>query len=103
MTGILLTRIDHDKNVKRWYRIEVRPTLFEPIAVVCSWGRLGTTYQRRRIIPVETHAHAKDLAARLVAKKLKRQYQESKSESENYDHAKHFVHRAIESKSRDVA
>lgn len=102
MTGILLTRIDHDKNVKRWYRVEVTSTLFEPIAVVCSWGRLGTTYQRRRIIPVETQAQAEELSARLVAKKLKRQYQGSKSESETYDHTNHFVHRAIESKSRDV-
>lgn len=76
-----LTRIDHEKNIQRWYRVEVTSTLFESLAVVCSWGRLGTTYQRRRIIPVENYAQAEALAAQIVAKKLKRQYKESEAEN----------------------
>lgn len=61
-------------NIQRWYCVEITSTLFEPRAVVCSWGRLGTTYQRRRIMPVETQAQAEALAAQIVTKKLKRQY-----------------------------
>lgn len=72
---VFLTRIDREKNVHRWYRVEVSASLFEPIAVVCSWGRLGTTYQRRRFISVKTQAQAEGLVAQIVAKKLKRQYQ----------------------------
>ncbi len=74
MTDVRLVRIDHPQNMQRWYRVEVTSTLFDPLAVVCSWGRLGTTYQRRRILPVENQAQADDLAARILAKKLKRQY-----------------------------
>lgn len=74
MTDVRLVRIDPPQNMQRWYRVEVTSTLFDPLAVVCSWGRVGTTYQRRRILPVENQAQADDLAARIVAKKLKRQY-----------------------------
>ena len=75
MTDVRLILIDRIQNIQRWYRVEVTSTLFEPIAVVCSWGRLGTTYQRRRIIPTENQSQAETLAAQIVAKKLKRQYQ----------------------------
>ncbi len=41
MTPIRLTRIDPAKNMARFYALELQPTLFGPVAVVRSWGRIG--------------------------------------------------------------
>lgn len=73
--AVFLTRVDREKNVQRWYRVEIAPTLFAPISVICTWGRLGSSYQRGRVMPVETREQGEMLAAKIVAKKLKRQYQ----------------------------
>ena len=73
--AVFLTRVDREKNIQRWYRVEIAPTLFAPVSVVCTWGRLGSSYQRGRVISVENLAQGEALAAKIVAKKLKRQYQ----------------------------
>lgn len=76
MSGaIFLTRVDREKNVQRWYRVELAPTLFAPVSVICTWGRLGSSYQRGRVIPVETIVQGEMLVERIVAKRLKRHYQ----------------------------
>jgi len=76
MSGaVFLTRVDREKNVQRWYRVEIAPSLFAPVSVICTWGRLGSSYQRGRVISVETVEQGEALAAKIVAKKLKRQYQ----------------------------
>ena len=73
--AVFLTRVDREKNIQRWYRVEIAPTLFAPVSVICTWGRLGSSYQRGRVISVETLAQGQALAAKIVLKKLKRQYQ----------------------------
>lgn len=77
---VFLTRVDREKNIQRWYRVELAPTLFAPVSVICTWGRLGSSYQRGRIISVETIEQGERLVARIVAKKLKRQYYRNEQE-----------------------
>jgi predicted DNA-binding WGR domain protein len=40
-------RIDAAKNMARYYRLAIEPTLFGNIAVVRGWGRIGTRGQER--------------------------------------------------------
>lgn len=40
-----LTRRDPDRNMARFYRIALAPTLFGEVALVRNWGRVGTTGQ----------------------------------------------------------
>lgn len=41
MSAVTLTRIDTDKNMRRFYRLDMQPTLFGEYAVVREWGRIG--------------------------------------------------------------
>ena len=41
MTSINLVRIDDDKNMARFYRFDVQPTMFGEWALVKEWGRIG--------------------------------------------------------------
>lgn len=41
MAAINLARIDDDKNMARFYKLDVQPTLFGEWAVVREWGRIG--------------------------------------------------------------
>jgi predicted DNA-binding WGR domain protein len=41
MTAIMLTRIDHHRNMARFYKLDVQPTLFGGWSVVREWGRIG--------------------------------------------------------------
>lgn len=40
-------RIDAAKNMARFYRLAIEPTLFGNVCVVRSWGRIGTRGQER--------------------------------------------------------
>jgi predicted DNA-binding WGR domain protein len=42
-----IQRIDATRNMARYYRLEIEPTLFGNIAVVRNWGRIGTRGQER--------------------------------------------------------
>jgi predicted DNA-binding WGR domain protein len=41
MTAIMLTRIDNRRNMARFYKLDVQPTLFGQWSVVREWGRIG--------------------------------------------------------------
>jgi predicted DNA-binding WGR domain protein len=41
MTADNLTRIDAEKNMARFYKLDVQPTLFGEWAVIREWGRIG--------------------------------------------------------------
>ena len=41
MTAITLTRIDTEKNMERFYKLFVQPTLFGGWSLVREWGRIG--------------------------------------------------------------
>ncbi len=45
---MILTRIDPDRNMARYYRLEVQPDLFGGAVLVRNWGRIGATGQERR-------------------------------------------------------
>ena len=74
MKAVLLHRIDLNLNEKRFYWIQVGPSLIEPYAVLRVWGRLGEQ-QRSRVTPCASPAEAQLVAQRLVQKRLKRGYQ----------------------------
>ena len=71
---ILLQRIHPEVNENRWYLVAVQPTLFHPCAVVIAWGRRDNDFQQWRVIPVETEEQARDMAERIVARKIRRGY-----------------------------
>jgi predicted DNA-binding WGR domain protein len=41
MTADNLTRIDAEKNMARFCKLDVQPTLFGEWAVIREWGRIG--------------------------------------------------------------
>ncbi|WP_275949213.1 WGR domain-containing protein [Bradyrhizobium septentrionale] len=41
MTAVNLVRIDADKKMARFYKLDVQPTLFGEWAVIREWGRIG--------------------------------------------------------------
>ena len=72
---ILLTRVESEKNMNRWYSISVQPTLLDPLAVIYAWGNRRTNYQRVRVLPVESQKAAAGIVEDLVARKVRRGYQ----------------------------
>lgn len=47
MTAIVLTRIDADRNMRRFYKLDVQPDLFGGFSLIREWGRLGRAGQVR--------------------------------------------------------
>jgi len=73
MTAIHLARIDAEKNMERFYKLDVQPNLFGQWSLVREWGRIG----RAGMVRVETHQTRgkADLAMALNwTRKLKRGY-----------------------------
>ncbi len=73
MTLALLTRIDADLNMRRFYRVEALPDLFGGVQVIREWGRIGTQGQRLSHW-CATGAEAENLTDTLLAAKLRRGY-----------------------------
>jgi predicted DNA-binding WGR domain protein len=42
MTAITLKRINQARNMSRFYKLDVQPTLFGEWSLVREWGRLGS-------------------------------------------------------------
>jgi predicted DNA-binding WGR domain protein len=42
-----MTRIDPERNMARFYEIDVQPTLFGEFTVERHWGRIGAAASRR--------------------------------------------------------
>lgn len=40
--AVTLTRIDPAKNMRRFYRLDIQPTLFGEFALIREWGRIGS-------------------------------------------------------------
>ncbi len=65
---------DAAKNRQRFYLLSWHPMLDGDIALVCSWGRLGTHGRSRTIIyPDRAHLQAK--LVRLIKRRLTHGYQ----------------------------
>lgn len=71
--AVLLHRIRPEQNERRFYFIAIGPALFDPLAVVRIWGRIGG-HQRALVTPCASTADAQTLAARLVRRRLRHGY-----------------------------
>ena len=75
MQPVALRRIDPDKNMARFYQVDVSPTLFGEWAVVRRWGRIGSDGRELEVWYPEA-ASASKTVQRLVAAKRRRGYQD---------------------------
>ncbi len=73
---ILLNRVDPARNMARYYRVAIEPTLFGWSAVVRDWGRVGCS-TRRRLDFYDDADQAVAAAGRLLRQKLRRGYVEA--------------------------
>ena len=48
MTAIMLTRIDDRRNMARFYKLDIQPTLFGEWTFLREWGRIGRAGTVRR-------------------------------------------------------
>ena len=71
---MLFRRVDPALNMYRWYNISIQSTLFDSCVVICTWGRMRTSYQRMRILPVDSVEEAEKSFDRLAAKRLRHGY-----------------------------
>jgi predicted DNA-binding WGR domain protein len=73
MTAIFLQRIDPERNMARFYRIAVTPTLFGDWALIREWGRIGSPGTVREIW-YDDEAAARRAGELRVQQKLRRGY-----------------------------
>ena len=71
---IVLTRIDPDRNMTRFYALDVLPTLFGGWTLSAEWGRIGTSGQCQRRDYLDEGAANAALTERL-GRKVRRGYQ----------------------------
>lgn len=68
-----LIHVNPERNMARFYGIEVQPTLFGEVSVLRSWGRIGTK-GRGMMVTFEDSAHATEALLKLEKQKLGRGY-----------------------------
>lgn len=73
MSAVYLTRVDDAKNMARYYRMSLQPTLFGEWAVVREWGRLGRGGQVKANAFLE-EADALDAMMTLESSKVRKGY-----------------------------
>lgn len=71
-----LTRCNPDLNMARFYMIALEPTLFGEVALVRTWGRIGTRGQIRMETFGEERA-ARDASLKTETAKRRRGYRDS--------------------------
>jgi len=72
---VVLHRVLPEENMNRWYLVMVQATLFHPCAVVVAWGRRGNDFQQWRVIPIDSLDQARQLADKIISRKIKRGYE----------------------------
>ena len=70
---IYLTKRDPEKNMARFYALDLQPTLFGGWAVVKEWGRIGRAGQGRSALYGEK-SQAETAFSRELGRRLKRGY-----------------------------
>lgn len=66
-------RINPEKNMARFYTLDIQPTLFGEVSLVRSWGRIGTRGQR--VVKIcDDEQHAIRLFVDLLREKRRRGY-----------------------------
>ena len=73
MSAAYLTRVDPARNMARFYKLDVQPTLFGDYAVIKEWGRIGSAGQVRST-PFPTPAEAIAALEKQRRAKLRRGY-----------------------------
>lgn len=71
---VTLYRIDPRRNMQRYYRLSLAPSLYGDIALVREWGRLGR-HGQQAIDLYDGQSAALNALARLAAAKRRRGYQ----------------------------
>lgn len=71
--SVHLRRIDPGRNVARFYRLTVTPTLFGTMSIVRTWGRIGT-FGRTRIDLFDKAGEAETAFAALERTRWRRGY-----------------------------
>jgi predicted DNA-binding WGR domain protein len=70
----ILSRVDPEARVDRWYVCAVTKTLLDPVAVLCAWGSRHTAYQQTRVFAMPSRESAETRVRAIVKQKLKRGY-----------------------------
>jgi predicted DNA-binding WGR domain protein len=94
----MLTRIEPEEGMDRWYFVGIQPTLLEPWAVICAWGNRRTRYARMRSLPAESLKVAEEIAAAIVSRKMRRGYLITGS-SEDATSAKYTIYKGRTARS----
>lgn len=69
-----LQKVDPERNMRRFYRATVAPTLFGEWALIREWGRIGSPQGQRMEEWFGVEAKALDAMTRLVAVKRRKGY-----------------------------
>lgn len=72
-TDVYLERIDHARNMARYYRLSVAETLFGEWVMIREWGRIGSRGQSREHC-CGSPDEARALVKAHTAQRLKRGY-----------------------------
>ena len=73
-TPVILRRVDPERNMARFYRMQIQPTLFGGFTLVREWGRIGQAGTCRHDQHDTAEAARLDLDS-LMAAKRRRGYQ----------------------------
>lgn len=73
-----LRRIDPAQNMRRFYTLDIQPTLFGGASVIRNWGRIGTNGQSM-METFDTSADAISVSMRIERAKRRRGYRDSGS------------------------
>lgn len=68
-----LRRFDATRNMRRFYLLSLQPTLFDGVAMVRNWGRIGTS-GRTTLQSFDDSARAGEAFDRLERTKRRRGY-----------------------------
>ena len=70
---VILNRVDPSRNMARFYRMQLQPTLFGEVTLIREWGRIGQAGTCRQDQYVTAEA-ARTALGRLHRAKLRRGY-----------------------------
>lgn len=77
-----LYRVNLEANVARFYRVGLEgPDLFDQVAVVRQWGRIGSPRGQELRTYHPTEGEAEEAAARVIAAKRRKGYQDGLDQS----------------------
>jgi len=68
-----LIHVNPERNMARFYGIDIQPTLFEEMSVLRSWGRIGTR-GRGMMVTYDDAAQASEALLKLDRQKRRRGY-----------------------------